>query len=56
MVLSQYLKRLEENFRKKIISLISQNDENYKKILVPNLLIYIQGVIAISGKKFKLIF
>ena len=30
MVLSQYLKRLEESFWKKIISSISQNDKNYK--------------------------
>ena len=35
MVLSQYLKRLEENFRKKINSLISQNGQNYKNIFPP---------------------
>ena len=31
MVLSEYWKRLEENFRNKIISTISLNDEIYKK-------------------------
>ena len=35
MVLSEYWKRLEENFRNKIISAISQNDRNYKKIFSP---------------------
>ena len=32
MILSEYWKRLEESFRNKIISAISQNDENYKNI------------------------
>ena len=32
MVLSEYYKTLEENFRIKIISTISQNEENYKNI------------------------
>ena len=32
MVLSEYWKKLEENFRNKIISAISQNDENYENI------------------------
>ena len=35
MVLSEYYKTLEENFRIKIISAISQNDENYKNIFSP---------------------
>jgi hypothetical protein len=35
MVLSKNWKRLEENFRNKIISAISQNDENYKNIFSP---------------------
>ena len=35
MVLSEYWKSLEENFRNKIISAISQNDENYKNIFSP---------------------
>ena len=35
MVLSEYWKRLEEIFRNKIISAISQNDENYKNIFPP---------------------
>ena len=34
MVLSEYWKRLEENFRKKIISAISQNDKIKKKDLL----------------------
>ena len=32
MVLSEYYKTLEENFRIKIISTISQNEENYENI------------------------
>ena len=32
MVLSEYYKTLEENFRIKIIFTISQNEENYKNI------------------------
>jgi hypothetical protein len=40
MVLSQCLKRLEENFWKKIISAISQNDENYKKYFFQRFLIF----------------
>jgi hypothetical protein len=32
LVLSEYWKRLEENFRNKIISAISQNDENFRNI------------------------
>ena len=35
MVPSEYWKRLEENFRDKIISSNSQNDENYKNIFPP---------------------
>ena len=35
MVLSEYYKTLEENFRIKIISAISQNDENYENIFSP---------------------
>ena len=35
MVLSEYYKTLEENFRIKIISAISQNGENYKNIFSP---------------------
>ena len=35
MVLSEYYKTLEENFRNKIISAISQNDENYENIFSP---------------------
>ena len=35
MVLSEYYKTLEENFRIKIISAISQYDENYKNIFSP---------------------
>ena len=35
MVLSEYYKTLEENFRIKIISTISQNEENYKNIFSP---------------------
>ena len=35
MVLSEYWKRLGENFRNKVISTISQNDENCKKIFPP---------------------
>ena len=35
MVLSEYYKTLEENFRIKIISAISQNGEDYKNIFSP---------------------
>ena len=35
MVLSEYYKTLEEIFRVKIISTISQNDENYENIFSP---------------------
>ena len=35
MVLSEYRKRLEENFRNTVISAISQNDKNYKNIFPP---------------------
>ena len=35
MVLSEYYKTLEENFRIKIISAISQNDKNYENIFSP---------------------
>ena len=35
MVCSQYWKRLEVKFRNKIISAISQNEENYKNIFSP---------------------
>ena len=35
MVLSEYYKTLEETFRIKIISAISQNVENYKNIFSP---------------------
>jgi hypothetical protein len=40
MVLSEYWKRLEENFRKKIISAISQNEENYKKYFLQRFSIF----------------
>ena len=35
MVVSEYWKRLEENFRNKINSAFSQNDENYENIFPP---------------------
>jgi hypothetical protein len=35
MVLLEYYKTLEENFRIKIISAISLNDKNYKNIFSP---------------------
>ena len=35
MVLSEYWKRLEENFRNKINSSFSQNDKNYENIFPP---------------------
>ena len=35
MVLSEYLKRLEENFGNQIIFAISQNDKNYRNIFSP---------------------
>ena len=38
MVLSEFWKTLEENFRTKIISAISQNDENYENIQIWNFL------------------
>jgi hypothetical protein len=35
IVLSEYRKRLEENFQNMVISAISQNDENLKNIFPP---------------------
>ena len=48
MVLSEYRKRLEENFRNKVISAISQKDENYKKYISSSIFQYSERTIAIT--------
>ena len=52
MVLSENWKTLEENFRKKIISAISQNDENYKKYFLQRFSIFWKNHYYYRNKRY----
>jgi hypothetical protein len=48
MVLSEYRKRLEENFQNTVISAISQNDENLKNTFPPAFFNILKGPLLVQ--------